>query len=244
MQTAAILSIISVLAVSLISFAGLLTLTLSSNLAKKSLSHLVSFSAGALLGDVFIHLLPKMAEEGELTFQTSIWILATIVIFFVMEKYVHWHHHPMEGEETHAHHLVLANLLGDGIHNIIDGMIIAGSFLVDQRLGLATTLAVILHEIPQEFGDFGVLIYAGLSKARALFYNFLSALTALLGAVLVLLTGTNVTGIFISIAVGSFLYIAIADLIPETHKQKEKFLPHLITFALGISVMYLLLFLE
>ncbi|MBI4049558.1 MAG: ZIP family metal transporter [Candidatus Doudnabacteria bacterium] len=248
MQTVALYSIISALIVSLMAFIGLLVINIQNKLARKSLILLVSFAAGALLGDVFIHLLPELAKQGSLGLKNSLYILATIVVFYIIEKYIHWHHHPTEGEEdTHlSQHLVTTNLIGDGIHNFIDGMIIAGSYLVDIRLGLATTLAVILHEIPQEFGDFGVLIYAGLSKVKALFYNFLSGLAAVLGVIVALLAtnSENIVNILISIGIGSFIYIATADLIPETHKQKERFLPHLVSFVLGIVVMYLLLFID
>lgn len=246
-MNAQIYALLSVLLVSLISFSGLLALTFNMIWARKTLNLLVSFAAGALLGDVFIHLIPELADKQQITLETSVYILLAIIAFFIMEKYVHWHHHHgITDEDQTAHHLVFANLFGDGVHNLIDGMIIGGAYLLDIKLGIATTVAVILHEIPQEFGDFGVLIYAGLSKGKALFYNFISALTALLGLGIALLVPASekLPAIMASIAVGSFIYIAAADLIPETHKQKEKFWASLGSFMFGIVIMYLLLYVE
>jgi len=247
MNTAAY-TIISVVGVSLISLVSLILISRSSEFIRRYLRFLVSFAAGALLGDVFIHLLPEMAEEGILTFSASLWILGTIVAFFVLESFLHWHHHHGEGiEGEHAPHpFVWTNLIGDGFHNIIDGMIIAGAYMISFEVGLATTIAVMLHEIPQEIGDFGVLVYGGLTRSRALFYNFLSALSALVGAVIVLALGSSETlvSVLSALGIGSFIYIAAADLIPHLHREKEKAFPQFLTFLLGIVVMALLLLLE
>ena len=247
MSQVVLYSLASVLIVSLISLVGVFAIVLSSKFGRKILTFLVSFSAGALLGDVFIHLLPDLAEEGKFTFEISLYILGTIVAFFVMEKYIHWHHHHDEGEEhKNTHPLVFTNLIGDGIHNFIDGLVIGSTYLLDIKLGIATTIAVALHEIPQEFGDFGVLLYGGLSKGKALFFNFLSALTAVAGTLLALkLRETeNLTNILLALGTGSFIYIATADLIPQIHKEREKEFTQLLSFALGIATMFVLLFLE
>jgi zinc and cadmium transporter len=245
MTTTIIYTILSVIVVSLVSLVGLFVLAFKTTFCNKAMTYLVSFSAGALLGDVFIHLLPELAEKQQLNFRTSLCILGSILIFFVLERYIHWHHHHGTGqiEEHQNHPLILINLIGDGIHNLIDGMIIAGAFLLDVRLGLATTLAVMLHEIPQEIGDFGILVYGGLTKTKALFYNFLSAITSILGAVFALFFGTSeiTISILIALGIGSFIYLAAADLIPETHKEKEYLWPHLLTFLSGIGIMFLLL---
>jgi len=243
----ALYSIVSVIAVSLISLIGVLTLSFISDFGRKFLTILVSFSVGALLGDVFIHLLPKLGESDALNLNSSLWILGAILFFFLIEKYVHWHHHyTMDKSSNHTHPLVWTNLLGDGLHNLIDGMIIAAAYLLDIRVGVATTVAVVLHEIPQEIGDFGILLYAGLSRGQALFYNFLSALTSLAGAILVLSFGTSEHALTIlaALGAGSFIYIALADLIPEIHKDKKQTLTQLLSLGLGIVIMFALLLLE
>ena len=240
-----IYAILSVLIVSLLSFVGIFSIIGRFKTENKFLSFLVSFSAGALLGDVFIHLLPELAESGNFNLTTSLYVLLAIVILFVIEKYVHWHHHAVD-DLHHARPFVFTNLLGDALHNMIDGMVITGAYLLDIRLGIATTIAVILHEIPQEFADFGVLIYGGLKPSKALFYNFLSALAALLGSVLVLVFGTSgqTETILVALGAGSFIYLATADLIPEIHKKNEKAFTQLFSFALGIGIMFALLLLE
>lgn len=241
-------TILSVIAVSTVSLVGLFTIWLTNPLGKRIFLFLVGFSAGALLGDVFIHLLPELVEEDEFTSTTSLYILGTIIGFFILEKYLHWHHHHGEGDmnEHATHPFVYTNLIGDGLHNLIDGMIIAGAYMLDINLGIATTIAVALHEIPQEIGDFGVLVYGGFTKSKALLFNFFSALTAVVGAVIALYLGENVTAlpILIALGIGSFTYISLADLIPAIHKEKEQTLAQLLSFGLGIVAMFLLLFLE
>jgi zinc and cadmium transporter len=248
MQNEFVYTILSVVLVSAISLLGLFVISMKSLMGRTIFTFLVSFSAGALLGDVFIHLLPELAEEGQFDLRISLWILGTILAFFVLEKYLHWHHHHGEGDEhEHSSHPFVYNILiGDSIHNFIDGLIIAGAYQLDLRLGMATTLAVILHEIPQEIGDFGVLIYGGFTKAKALVYNLISASSAVLGAVLafVLSNVEQSLPVLVALGAGSFIYIALADLIPQIHQDKK--VPHiqLFAFALGIAVMMALLFLE
>ncbi len=241
-------AISSVIVVSLISFVGIFTISLHTRWGDRLLRLLVSFAAGALLGDVFIHLLPEIAEKGQLDLQISIIILGSIILFFIAERFLHWHHHHDESEATKVqyHPVVFLNLFGDGLHNLIDGLIIGGSYMVDVKLGLATTLAVILHEIPQEFGDFAILIYGGLSKRKALFYNFLSALTALAGVLIALTfkTSDNFANVLVALGIGSFTYIAVADLIPEIQKSKSAIWPQIFAMLLGIGIMFALLFIE
>src|SRR3990167_646961 len=244
-MTTEFLAILSVIIVSLISLIGLFAISLNSRLGKTFLNFLVSFAAGALLGDVFIHLLPQLAENNNFNLNISLIILASVVGFFVTEKFIHWHHHHNESEENKMtyHPVAILNLIGDGLHNLIDGLIIGGAYLIDLRVGLATTVAVILHEIPQEIGDFGVLIYAGFSRKRALFYNFLSGLTAMVGVIIALtLKNTeNIATILVAIGIGSFLYISVADLIPEIHKTRDKIWVAFIAILSGIGVMAALL---
>lgn len=242
-------TIISITAVSLISLVGIFTLSLNVNKLKHILLFLVSFSAGALLGDAFIHLLPEVVEKNGFTLGISLSILIGIATFFLIEKIIHWRHchHPVT--EEHLHPFAITNLIGDGVHNFIDGVIIAASYLISIPVGIATTIAVIIHEIPQEIGDFGVLLHGGFSKKRAIFFNFLTALMAILGGIIALLAYNYTQGIIkflIPFAAGGFIYIASADLIPELHKEvvvKKSFIQFL-SFLLGIAIMLLLLILE
>jgi zinc and cadmium transporter len=241
-------TLISVISISLVSLIGLFVISTKTAGGRRMFSILVSFSAGALLGDVFIHLLPELAEEGEFSLKISLWILGTIIGFFFVEKYLNWHHHHGEGDEHEhrAHPYVYNILIGDFIHNFIDGLVIAGAYQLDIRLGIATTIAVVLHEIPQEIGDFGVLIYGGFTKSKALIYNLISALGAILGALLAFAyTGLeDALPVLVALGAGSFIYIALADLIPQIHKEREKSYSQLFGFAFGIAAMALLLLLE
>lgn len=240
-------SIGSVILVSLISLVGVFTLGLKEQLLRKYLFILVSLAVGALLGDAFIHLIPEAFEEINNPTLVSFAIIGGIFIFFVLEKILHWHHHDVGGDAPHPMGRLI--LISDGVHNFLDGMIIAGSFLISVEVGIATTIAVILHEIPQEIGDFGILLHAGYSKAKALWLNFLSALLAAAGALMVLIFN-NITESFalwlLPITAGGFIYIAIADLIPEMHKTKKVTytLLQLAAVAVGIAMMTLLLVLE
>ena len=241
-------SLISVVIVSLISLIGVWTLSIKTERLKTILIYLLAFSAGALFGDAFIHIFPEIGKGGFSIF-SSLFVLSGIGLFFVIEKFIHWQHCHMPITEEHAHPFAYMNLIGDGLHNFIDGSIIAASFLVNIPLGVATTLAVILHEIPQEIGDFGVLLHGGFSKGKALWLNFLTALTAIIGAVITLIVGRsveNVSSFLLPIAAGGFIYIAGSDLIPELHKETEvkRSFMQLIAFLLGIGVMALLRLLE
>lgn len=243
-------SLISVFLVSFISLVGIITLSIKSQKLHKFLIYLISLSAGTLLGDAFFHLLPEISQQG-LALKSSVFILLGITIFFFLEKVIHWQHcHSQVTEEKHIHPFAYTNLVGDGLHNFIDGLIIAGSYLVSVPTGIATTIAVILHEIPQEIGDFSVLIHAGFTKSKALTLNFLSALTAILGAIVALLLtniSANIESFLVPIAIGGFIYIAGSDLIPEIHKHSQKIsrsILQIISFLIGIGIMYLLLLLE
>jgi len=152
-------TIASVLVVSLVSFIGVLTLSINEKKLQKILLFLVSFAAGALLSDTFIHLLPEIIEKNGFTLTISLNLLLGILIFFILEKFIFWRHCHIPTSKRHPHPVVFMNLIGDGMHNLLDGMIIAGSYLTSIPVGIATTVAVILHEIPQEIGDFGVLIH-------------------------------------------------------------------------------------
>jgi len=209
----------SVTIVSLLSFIGILFIGLKEAFLKRILTALVGFASGSLIGGAFIHLLPEASERnGQATFY---YVIFGIILFFIMEKFLYWRH--CHEEECPVHTFAYLNLIGDGIHNFIDGMIIAASFSLSHDLGVATTLAVIFHEIPQEIGDFGVLIYGGLTKRKALTYNFVSALTAIAGA-FITYNLTYIQGIeqfLVPLAAGGFIYIAATDLMPELHKRRQ-----------------------
>lgn len=235
-------AIVSVLVVSLISLVGIITLSIKNKTLNKILLYSVSFAAGSLLGDVFFHLLSKNT-----TVYGSFLVLLGIILFFILEKIIRWRHCHMLTTKEHQHPLSFVILAGDALHNFIDGLTIAASYLVDIKVGIATTLAIIFHEIPQEIGDFSALIYGGFSKVKAMLFNFLSALTAVLGAILVLvINNSNLTEILIPITAGGFIYIASSDLIPELHKELEikKSILQLVFFIIGILVMFGLKFIE
>lgn len=238
-------SIVSVLVISALSAAGLLTLAVNQQLLHRALLYLVSFAAGALLGDVFFHILPEATEAKGFSFGLSMSLLLGILFSFVLEKIIRWRHsHKLEFGQTHP--VAFVNLTADGIHNFVDGVIVAASFAADLRVGLATVVAVVFHEIPQEIGDFGVLIHAGFSRAKALLFNGLTALTALAGAVAALVMGTlaeQVAELLLPFAAGNFLYIACSDLLPELHEHASASSSwlQLLLLILGISAMALLL---
>ncbi len=244
-----IYTFLSVLAVSVFSLVGILTIAIKQAYLKKALIFLVSFAAGALLGDVFIHLLPELAEKGGLTLKSSLFILLGMLIFFVLEKILHWRHCHLSATHDHTHPLAHMNLVGDALHNFTDGMVIAGSFMISVPVGMATTVAVVLHEIPQEMGDFGVLLHSGMSVKKALFFNFLTAATAFLGAFLILflnLTPDFILHFIIPLVIGGFLYIASSDLLPELHKEVRPLNSffQLLSLLAGVGIISLLLFLE
>jgi zinc and cadmium transporter len=247
----------SVLIISLVSQVGVLALSINNKVLKSIVFFLVSLSAGALFGDAIIHLIPEALEEARPALYTSLLIIAGILLFFILEKFLHWHHthgedtadHEHKEDEEHVHPRGVMILVSDGVHNFLDGLIIASSFMVDIRLGIATTIAVFLHEIPQELGDFGVLIHAGYSRAKALFYNFISAIFAVLGALVIVLigeAGLAITSIMLPIAAGGFIYIAGSDLIPELQKttNTKKSVLQFVAMLIGIGAMALLVFLE
>jgi zinc and cadmium transporter len=237
----------SVLIVSAISLIGVITLGLNDRFMRSILFYLVSLSAGALLGDVFIHLLPEMAESG-FGVREGFYFLAGILVFFVLERFILWHHSHGEHQEE-VHSVVYLTMVGDSLHNFIDGMIIAASFMVSVPLGIASTIAVVFHEIPQEIGQYAILIHGGWSKAKATLYNFLSALTSVLGAAVVFLFARNLQEaptFLLAFAGASFIYIAMSDLIPELHKERSttKSLYQFAWFLIGIGFMASLLLLE
>lgn len=224
MMTNYIYAFISVVIVSLVSLVGVFSLSIKDDVIKKNINFFISLAIGALLGDAFIHIIPEAFKSSLGVSISSLLIIFGIILFFIIEKFIHWHHHGEDQEEHHIHPVGKLVLFTDGFHNLIDGAIIGASFLIDIRVGIATTIAVILHEIPQEIGDFAVLIHSGYTKQKALLFNFISGLAAILGLIIVLLFGNimnNSITWLVPVAAGGFIYIAIADLIPELHKTKK-----------------------
>lgn len=250
MFTVSTYALVSVGIVSLVSLFGVFTLSLKAQLLRKYIFILVSLAVGALLGDAFLHLLPEAFEKISNTTHLSIAIIVGILIFFVLEKLLHWHHHHTETEEAKQIQPIGPMILvSDGVHNFIDGLIIGASYLVGIEVGIATTIAIFLHEIPQEIGDFGILLHSGYSAAKALWLNFLSALIAVLGTVIALTVGAKIEALalwLIPLSAGGFIYVAMSDLIPEMHKTKgmKDSVWQFIMVVIGVLSMVLLLAVE
>src|SRR3989344_2923926 len=259
-------TLVSVIIVSLVSLIGISLFSWKKLNTSGALLFLVSLSAGTLFGDAFLHLLPEAVEEYGFTPEISFVVLGGVLSFFILEKMIHWRHchgggHMHGHSHGHGHHghahfqknnvkpIAVLNFLGDGIHNFIDGLIIVGSYFIDIPTGIATTIAVIVHEVPQEIADFGVLLYSGLSKVRAMLLNFLSAAIAIVGALAGYMLGSQ-SELFLKFilpfAVGGFVYIAGSNLIPELHKSCDlrDSLWHILAFVLGIGLMVALLLLD
>lgn len=231
----------SSLLMSAIALVGSVTLILKPETLNRLLLPLVSFAAGSLIGGAFFHMIPAgIAAMGNTT-EFYAWILAGFTVFLALEQLLHWHHCHRADTECKKP-LTYLILIGDGLHNFIGGLAIAGIFLTDIRLGIMAWLAAAAHEIPQELGDFGVLIHGGWSKARALAFNFLSALTFLLGGLLAYAGSYNFNVAFlIPFAAGNFLYIGASDLVPEVSKHGElkSNALNLIAFIAGVGLMLL-----
>ncbi len=229
-------------AVSVISLVGIFALLLKEKILDKMLVILIGFAAGGLLGGALLHIIPEALEKGDDAHTVFMYVIAGFIMFFVLERYLKWRHCHNGVCDIHAFSYL--NLVGDGIHNLIDGIIIGASFLVNIEFGFVTTFAIILHEIPQEIGDFGVLIYGGFSKFKALFYNYISASICIAGTVIGYFFADRIGGFsaaMLPIAAGGFIYISASDLVPELHKQKDekRAFFSLIAFMLGIGLMFL-----
>ncbi len=249
MMTTYIYTFGSVAVVSMLSLIGILLLSFREEIFRKYIPLFISIAVGALLGDAFIHLIPEAFSDVEAADKVGLLVIAGVLSFFVLEKILHWHHHGEDLGDAQIHPVGRLVLVSDGVHNFLDGVIIAASFAVSLPLGFATTLAVMLHEIPQEVGDFAVLLHAGYTKRRALCLNFLSALCALLGAVAFFAIGefaTSLTAVFVPLTAGGFIYIAVADLIPELHKSEpgRGSVYQLMSVLFGVAIMFGLTFLE
>jgi zinc and cadmium transporter len=232
--------LLSTALISLIAFIGVFTLSLNEDLLRRILLALVSLSAGALMGGAFIHLLPESVEiYGS---DMILYAIVGFVLFFVIEKVLFWRH--CHDGKCDVHTFRYMNLIGDAIHNLIDGLILAVSFVVSVGLGISATIAIAFHEIPQEIGDFGVLVYGGYSRRKALVLNFAIALTAVMGGVIGYFVSSlveDVVGVLLPFAAGGFIYIAATDLVPEIKKEVDvmKSITTLLVFIGGIALMWL-----
>jgi len=224
---------------SCIALVGSVTLVLTQQTLERILLPLVAFAAGSLIGGALFHMIPAAVEAMDNAFALYVWLAAGFILFLALEQFLNWHHsHSQSPSEQEP--LTYLILIADAVHNFVGGLFVGASFLIDFRLGMVAWLAAAAHEIPQELGDFGVLVHGGWSKSSALVYNFVSALTFLAGGVVAYFASTEIDVAFlIPFAAGNFLYIGAADLIPEikkSHNIKTNVL-HFIAFTLGISLL-------
>ncbi len=223
---------------SLTGLLGIFSVFFSSKNVKDFSRSLVAFAAGAMIGAAFLHLIPEAIElnhemGGEL-------IIVGFIAFFFLERLIHMRHcHDGKCDRSPVSFLVI---IGDGIHNIIDGLVIASSFLIDPLLGWTTTLAILAHEVPQEIGNFGILIHHGFSKTRAIFWTFISQTTCILGGIIGFFLGGSFSKYLLPIAAGGFVYIAAVDLIPELNlnEKMEKSFGTFVSFIAGIALLWVL----
>lgn len=232
--------VITTFAIALIAFIGIFTLALKDKVLNKILLILVSLSAGALMGGAFLHLIPEAAEISEGINTYSI-VLVGFILFFIIEKVLHWRHCHKGKCDVHTFHYM--NLIGDSIHNFIDGLIISASFIASIPLGFTTTVAIAAHEIPQEIGDFGVLIYGGFEKKKAIVLNFIVALMIVAGGIVgyfISKTVEQAVVFLLPFAAGGFIYIAATDLVPEIKKEVDikKSMATMLVFICGILMMW------
>lgn len=240
--------ILTTFLISLIAFSGAVVLFLKDKIIDKIILSLVSFSTGALIGGAFLHLLPEaihqIGSEEDALLEIFLYAILGFTVFFAIEQFIRWHHHhktncPDCPKTAPFSYLIL---ISDAVHNFIDGLIIAASFVVSVPVGIATALAVAIHEIPQEIGDFGILVYGGIKKTKALFLNFFSAIAVIIGGIIGFFLAGKIGSSIIFLlpfAAGHFIYIAAADLIPEIkHKDsiKKSFI-HFLLFLSGIGFM-------
>lgn len=236
--------ILTTFAIALIAFIGVFALAMKEQLLNKILIILVSLSAGALMGGAFLHLLPESIEKSG-DANILLFVLVGFVLFFIIEKVLHWRHCHKGKCDVHTFHYM--NLIGDSVHNFIDGLIISASFIISIPLGLTTTIAIAAHEIPQEIGDFGVLIYGGFEKKKAIVLNFIVALTVVAGGVVGYFISKSIEQVAVYLlpfAAGGFIYIAATDLVPEIKKELDikKSMATIFVFICGILIMWLVKF--
>lgn len=223
---------------SLVALAGVVSLAVSRKTLDRLLIALVGFSAGALLSGAFFHLLAESLERMQST-TAFIYVFAGFILFFIIERFLHWHHCHKGKCDVHTFNYLI--LIGDGIHNFIDGLIIATSFMVDVSFGIVTTLLIMGHEVPQEIGDFGVLVYGGFGRKKALLFNLLSQCTCIIGGLAgFFFSQASAASVFLlPFAAGGFIYIGASDLVPELHREPrmKRAVVSFLFFLAGIGAM-------
>lgn len=239
----------SVTVVSLTSLIGLVAISSNRAGVQRAVFVMVSLAVGAMFGDAFIHLLPQAFRAAEAPLPVSIAVLGGLLLFFLLEKFLLWRHEHIPHDDDCIHPVGYVSLVADGLHNFIDGLLIGSSYLVSLPVGLGTTLAVLLHEIPQEIGDFGVLLHAGFRPARAVWFNLLSASLAVVGTLTALLLGQALSAlpaVVLPMTAGGFIYLAGSDLVPELHKERQlgKSVIQMLAIGLGVGLMLLLTLFE
>lgn len=238
--------LLSTFSIALIAWIGVLFLFVKENILKKIILYLVSFSAGALIGGAFLHLLPEALEKIDNHQSVAFFILIGFSTFFLLEQFIHWHHcHKMPSE--HQKPFTYLVLISDSVHNFIDGVVVGSAFCFDIKTGIITWLVIIAHEVPQELGDFGVLVHGGWKKIKALIFNFISAFTVVIGGVVAYFVSSKINiPYLLAFAAGSFIYIASSDLIPEikNHNNTKKNLLHFLFFVFGILFIVILRFVD
>jgi len=236
-------ALIASVVVSLISLIGALALVIKDSLLQKIIIFLVAFAAGALIGGAFLEIIPEASEHIKDMTLLFLYVVLGYLLFFILEKYLHWRH--CHSPECTVHRFTYLNIIGDAVHNFTDGLIIGAVFLINVKVGIAATLAIISHEIPHELGNFAVLVYGGFSKLKALLFNFLSSIFAIVGTLVGYYFAhmiSGFSGILLPLAAGGFIYVASCDLIPELHKEEDgkKSALIMVVFTFGIFLMYLL----
>lgn len=224
---------------SIISLIGGLILVIKEQFVLKFTHFLSAYAAGALLGAAFFDLLPEAFEEAAHS-DLFLWVVVGIVSFFLLERFIHWfhHHHEHPGDKNHS--IVALVAIGDSVHNFIDGVAIAGTYLVNPAVGLVTTIAVAAHEIPQEIGDFAILLNRGVKRKKVLLINLFSALAAVAGAVFTFILGDIIEPLlpaFLAVTAGFFIYIALSDLIPEIHNEEKRQIAMAEAFILILGII-------
>lgn len=229
---------------SVLSAVGAFFLFLSKDRVDYLVEYLISLSAGTIFGGVFIHLIYRLANPIGYTRETGLLVIAGIAFSLVLERTVHWHCHSQEIHEEPFSYVLIA---GDGVHNILDGILISTSFLASTSAGIASTVAVAAHKVPKEVGDFGVLLEAGFSQKKAIGANILISLFMFLGAGIVLGLSTvtgNIVATLLPLVVGNFIYIAGSDLLPRFKESDTHIAPHLVMFSIGTAIMYTVPFIK
>lgn len=227
------------LAMTAIALVGGLTLLLEERTRRRLVRPLVAFAAGSLMGGALLHMLPAAATRHAHPIYAYLWLLAGFASFLAVEQFLHWHHCHHERADCRQPLLQLI-LVGDALHNLIGGLAVGAAFLVDVRLGISAWLAAAAHEVPQELGDYAVLVHGGWSPAKALGWNVLSASTFLAGGVIAWAASPSVdTTWLLGFAAGNFLYIGASDLVPEVNRERDlrTGVVHFLSFAAGAALL-------